>query len=491
MTKKENLFEITGAVPYCPFHFKEPIDLEMKKGEQWVVYGANGSGKSCLIETLRGAYRLKQGNISYDFSPSFSTRVSDNIHCVTFHDQYSDNGEPSFYQLRWNQGLLSDKEPTVGDVIRQLTQDSDTDSSLLSALDIEDLKGKKIIMLSSGEFRRFQIARIVFTHPRLLIVDNPFIGLDEKNRMLVAGFLDELIKKMPIQIILVVSRMVPSLQSFTHVVSVHDGTIRKMTTEEFMKGYKPALTLSEGDAAKIRSEVQTLPGEPAAPDATAPAEVLSMRDVTIRYGERTILKNFHWQVREGEKWALEGENGAGKSTLLSLVCADNPQAYACDITLFGRHRGSGESIWDIKQNIGYMSPEMYRTYRKVTPVKNIVASGLYDSVGLFRHFTDDDFAKIDFWLRLFNLEDLKDKDYMHLSGGEQRLALLARAFVKDPRLLILDEPFHGLDDYNRLRCRQIIEAFCKRKGKTLIMVSHYEADFPNGITNHIKLVKHL
>ena len=137
-----------------------------------------------------------------------------------------------------------------------------------------------------------------------------------------------------------------------------------------------------------------------------------------------------------------------------------------------------------------MSPEMYRTYRKVAPVKNIVASGLYDSVGLFRHFSEEDYSKIDFWLRLFGLEKLKEQDYMHLSGGEQRLVLLARAFVKDPRLLILDEPFHGLDDTNRSRCKQIIEAFCEHKGKTMIMVSHYQEDFPSCMTNHLKLEKH-
>jgi molybdate transport system ATP-binding protein len=488
MTKQNTLFRITEAEPYCSFQFKVPISLEMKKDEQWIVYGPNGSGKTCLVDTLRGAYRLKHGSVVYDFSPSTSTRVSDNIHCVTFHDQYSDNGEPTFYQLRWNQGLLSDKEPTVGDVINQLIQESGADKELLSALNIDDLKSKKIIMLSSGEFRRFQIARIVFRRPRLLIIDNPFIGLDERNRILVSNFLDTLIRNLPIQIMLIVSRMVPDLNLFTHVVTVRNGEINKMTRQEFLKSDSCGSQVSLRGVSDIQKEMDQVL-EPSF-SGEQPAEVLSMRNVTIRYGERTILKDLHWEVHEGEKWALEGENGAGKSTLLSLVCADNPQAYACDITLFGRQRGSGESIWEIKRYIGYMSPEMYRTYRKVAPVKNIIASGLYDSVGLFRHFTEEDYSKIDFWLRLFGIEHLKEQNYMNLSGGEQRLVLLVRAFVKDPRLLILDEPFHGLDDANRAKCRQIIEAFCERKGKTLIMVSHYQEDFPSCISHHIKLQKH-
>ena len=488
MTKQNTLFRITEAEPYCSFQFKVPISLEMNKDEQWIVYGPNGSGKTCLVDTLRGAYRLKHGSVAYDFSPSTSTRVSDNIHCVTFHDQYSDNGEPTFYQLRWNQGLLSDKEPTVGDVINQLIQESGADKELLSALNIDDLKSKKIIMLSSGEFRRFQIARIVFRRPRLLIIDNPFIGLDERNRILVSNFLDTLIRNLPIQIMLIVSRMVPDLNLFTHVVTVRNGEINKMTRQEFLKSDSCGSQVSLRGVSDIQKEMDQVL-EPSF-SGEQPAEVLSMRNVTIRYGERTIRKDLHWEVHEGEKWALEGENGAGKSTLLSLVCADNPQAYACDITLFGRQRGSGESIWEIKRYIGYMSPEMYRTYRKVAPVKNIIASGLYDSVGLFRHFTEEDYSKIDFWLRLFGIEHLKEQNYMNLSGGEQRLVLLVRAFVKDPRLLILDEPFHGLDDANRAKCRQIIEAFCERKGKTLIMVSHYQEDFPSCISHHIKLQKH-
>lgn len=489
MTKQDTLFKITDATPYCPFQFKAPINLEMLKNEQWIIFGPNGSGKTCLVDTLRGAYRLQHGSVVYDFSPSASTRISDNIHCVTFHDQYSDNGESSFYQLRWNQGLLSDKEPTVGDALDELVQDSCADETLLSALNIDDLRMKKIIMLSSGEFRRFQIARIVFSHPRLLIIDNPFIGLDERNRILVSNFLDTLIHKLPIQIILIVSRMVPNLDAFTHVVTVKDGNINKLTREEFLKSDPQQHFSTPVDNLDIRKELAQLPVSTLSQDGCR-AEVLSLRNVSIRYGERTILKDLHWNVYEGEKWALEGENGAGKSTLLSLICADNPQAYACDITLFGRQRGSGESIWDIKRHIGYMSPEMYRTYRKVAPVKNIVASGLYDSVGLFRHFSEEDYSKIDFWLRLFGLEKLKEQDYMHLSGGEQRLVLLARAFVKDPRLLILDEPFHGLDDTNRSRCKQIIEAFCEHKGKTMIMVSHYQEDFPSCMTNHLKLEKH-
>lgn len=216
-------------------------------------------------------------------------------------------------------------------------------------------------------------------------------------------------------------------------------------------------------------------------------EVVKLNKVSIRYDDRTILKELDWTVRRGEKWALSGENGAGKSTLLSLVCADNPQSYACDISLFGRKRGTGESIWEIKKHIGYVSPEMHRAYLKNLPAIEIVASGLHDSIGLYKRPQPEQMAICEWWMDIFGIAELKDKPFLQLSSGEQRLALLARAFVKDPELLILDEPLHGLDTYNRRRVKKIIEAFCHRKDKTMIMVTHYESELPGTITDRIFL----
>ena len=215
-----------------------------------------------------------------------------------------------------------------------------------------------------------------------------------------------------------------------------------------------------------------------------------MKDVSIRYGERTILKDLNWLVNNGERWALSGQNGAGKSTLLSLVCADNPQSYACDIALFGNPRGSGESIWDIKKHIGYVSPELHRSYQRDMPAIRIVASGLTDSVGLYVKPKEKDMDQCRFWMKVFGLEGLEDRGFLKLSSGEQRLVLLARAFVKDPELLILDEPLHGLDNRNRRLVKDIIEAFCKRKNKTMIMVTHYKEELPACIDHSIFLKRH-
>ena len=196
-----------------------------------------------------------------------------------------------------------------------------------------------------------------------------------------------------------------------------------------------------------------------------------------------------WTVRQGECWAISGENGAGKSTLLSLVCADNPQAYACDIELFGSRRGTGESIWDIKRRIGYVSPEMHRAYVKDIPAVDIVASGLHDSIGLYRRTRPDQRQQCLHWMEQFGIQAIADRSFLKLSSGEQRLCLLARAFVKDPELLVLDEPMHGLDTANREKVREIIGKFCRRPGKTMIMVTHYEDELPDCITDRLLLKK--
>ena len=214
-----------------------------------------------------------------------------------------------------------------------------------------------------------------------------------------------------------------------------------------------------------------------------------MEHVSIKYGNRTILKDQDWEVRNGEKWALFGPNGAGKSTLLSLIYADNPQSYANTLYLFDRKRGSGESIWDIKKRIGYVSPEMHLFYMENVPVLNIVSSGFFDSIGLFRKCTERQQQVALAWMRVFGIEELKDRSFLTLSSGEQRLALLARAFVKDPDLFILDEPLHGLDDRNRQLTREIISAFCRRKDKTMIMVTHYAEELPDVITHNLFLKK--
>lgn len=374
------------------------------------------------------------------------------------------------------------KRLVVRDLLPKATN-PELKKTLYDLFDIETMLDKHIILLSSGELRKFQLTKTLLSNPRVLIMDNPFIGLDAKTRDQLHALLCELIRMTCLQVILVLSKTddIPSL--ITHVIPVENRMCGdKITLKAYLAGCKP---VPERVLSKEKEE--RILALPYGDGFYHTDHVVDLNKVSIRYGERTILKDLDWSVKCGEKWALSGDNGSGKSTLLSLVCADNPQSYACDITLFGRKRGSGESIWEIKKHIGYVSPEMHRAYLKNLPAIDIVASGLHDSVGLYKRPRPEQMETCEWWMDIFGIADLKERSFLQLSSGEQRLVLLARAFVKDPELLILDEPLHGLDLINRRLVKDIIETFCRRRDKTMIMVTHYKDELPMCITGSLHL----
>ena len=427
------------------------------------IAGRNGSGKTLYVDQLR-----KQ-------------LASDKVRYIAFTDSYGVNVDGQYYlQLRWNQHDIDHETPTVGELLQRayLLTGEDTaerrelQQHLYSLFHMDEFLDKYIITLSSGELRKFQLTKTLFSNPQLLIMDNPFIGLDAETRDQLRDLLKQLAEERDMEIMLVMSK--------TDDIPDYVTDIKYFSEPEEI----PAHVLPK----EKREAILSLPYTDDDYDCQ---HVIDMKKVTIRYGERTILKDLDWTVKNGERWALSGQNGSGKSTLLSLVCADNPQSYACDITLFDRPRGSGESIWDIKKHIGYVSPEMHRSYKRNLPAIRIVASGLMDSIGLYAVPNAQDYDKCRWWLDMFGIGHLADKPFLQLSSGEQRLVITARAFVKDPQLLILDEPLHGLDLWNRRLTKDIIETFCQRRGKTMIMVTHYQEELPNVITNSLYLKKQI
>ena len=402
------------------------------------IYGPNGCGKTQYVEKMR------------------RQMASDTVRYVAFRDSYGVGTDQAYYlQLRWNKHDIDAETPTVAELLEKAYQQTGSDTperrqrqqELYRLFALDELLQRYIITLSSGELRKFQLARTLLAQPQTLIIDNPFIGLDAETRQQLADLLPQL-----------------TLQHLYIVVS------RRKDIPDYV------------------TDIIDLTHQTSDPAHQASPEVISFHDVTIRYGERTILSHLDWTVRQGEHWALSGQNGAGKSTLLSLVCADNPQRYACDIRLFGHRQGeAGMSIWDIKRRIGYVSPEMHRSYHRDLPALHVVASGLKDTVGLYVRPTAEERQQCLWWMRLFGVDQLADRSFLHLSSGEQRMVLVARAFVKDPDLLILDEPLHGLDDRGRQLVLRFIEAFCARREKTLIFVSHYREEWPSCIDHELYL----
>lgn len=479
----QKIIGIKDGVARMPeWRMAEPVNFEALDGEQIAIVGPNGGGKSMFTDIIVGRHPLLMRDPEYDFAPSTKPLAADNIKYITFRDSYGDNNDGTYYlQQRWNQMEIDKETPIVRDVLANCTDE------IIELLHLEHLQDKYVILLSSGELRKLKLAKTLITEPRVMIIDNPFIGLDEETRGQLKTLLNTIIQKRALQIILILSKYDDIPEFITHVVEVRDMKVgTKQTREEFLKNYAkiPDCVLTDSDREAILGLCQH--------DNDYNAnEVIKMNNVTIRYGERVILQGLDWSVKNGECWAVSGQNGAGKSTLLSLVCADNPQSYACDIELFEHKRGSGESIWDIKKHIGYVSPEMHRSYHRDIPAIRIVASGLKDSVGLYVKPNEKEYEVCRWWMNMFGLKGKENVSFMKLSSGEQRLVLLARAFVKDPELLILDEPLHGLDNYNRQMVKDIINTFSLRRNKTIIMVTHYKEEMPKCITNFLYLKRHV
>lgn len=493
----QSVIRIENGMARMPqWQLKSPVTLDIHDGEQIAIVGDNGSGKSMLAAMITGAHPLFPDQIFYDFAPSKSTMVSDNIRYITFKDCYGGDSERTYFlQQRWNQQEIDENTPTAGALLEKeflLTGEDTTERRefqlyIYRLLQIEHLLDKYIILLSSGELRKFKLACALFCRPRVLMIDNPYIGLDTETRQVVTDMLQTITTSGSLQLILLLSRADEIPPFITHVIPVEAGVIKKKMPLSDYRSTAQQLAPSSLDAHTLQLLTSLVPAvsHPCVSD-----EVVRMNDVTVRYGARTILQSLNWVVHNGEHWLLTGRNGSGKSTLLSLICADNPQAYACDISLFGRQRGSGESIWDIKRHIGYVSPEMHRAYRYDMTALQVVASGLKDSVGLYTRITDDEADISMQWMEVFRISQLAKRRFTYLSDGEQRMILLARAFVKSPTLVILDEPFHGLDLTHRQWAMSVIDAYCSMPGHTLIMVTHFQDECPHVIDHHKELQPH-
>jgi len=450
--------------------FRAPLSLRLDDGEHVAIVGSNGSGKTTIAHLLTGRYPLASGSIHYDFEPE---PVYKNVKFIAFRDSYGALADASYYlQQRWN-SQDCDASPLVRDTLKLApVEKSNTDVFTL----LEPLMDKQLVMLSSGEMRKYQLFKMIMSSPKILIIDNPYIGLDDEAIEMLTELLENLTRN--IQIILLLARQ-RDIPVFVNRVFFTDGLIEAHSNnEDITDSYEQSKAISAlGGTCEAFSDI---------PINTP---VIEMNNVSIKYNNEILLDNINWTVHRGEKWAISGKNGSGKSTLLSLVCADNPQAYSCNISIFGKRRGSGESIWDIKKRIGYISPEMHRAYFENIPTIKIVASGFFDSIGLFRNPDLKQLEICEYWMTLFGIRNLINRSFIQLSDGEQRMALLVRAFVKNPELLILDEPFHGLDETNMLKAKKIIEDYSIIDGKTLIMVSHRENEFPRCINKRYHLEK--
>ncbi len=349
---------------------------------------------------------------------------------------------------------------------------------LLEQLHLDSLLGKPLIQLSNGENKRLQLVIALLKKPAMLILDNPFTGLDTGGRKVLHEIIDSIIGSGIHVILITNAQELPA--SITHIAVLDKGKLLyKGTREGYQQGAYSTMVNDEFDMAHFKGIL------PATGNQFETA--VCMKNVTVKYGDKIIFSQLDWEVKKGERWNITGPNGAGKSTLLSLINGDNPQAYANEIYLFDRRRGTGESIWDIKSRIGYVSPELHLFFDQSNSSFEVIASGLFDTIGLFRQLSGTQREQVSSVLELFRLQPISQKPLFQLSLGQQRLVLLARALVKHPPLLILDEPCQGLDEQQAQSIKNLIDQVCRHTDTTLLYVSHYEKDVPACVNRYLRL----
>ena len=440
------------------------VTLEIPEKQNLVFAGPNGSGKSVLASFISSQLQVPK------LQPYYSKNLNPkkDISFISFEFQRELYDIDDYFDDTDFMDGVQDIGTSAREAILLHHPEDDHFQSVVQRLDIRYLLDRGIRFLSTGEIRKVLIARALLNKPKLLIIDSPFEGLDKKSKSFMRSRLTNLLKDQ--QCILLVNEDDELLDHCDKIICLNEGRI-----------------VTEGEAQNLRNtevwnklfskEFFHLEIPPTHPDfkkfePQAGTPLIEMNNVSVKYGDVTALNDLSWKVMPGENWIISGPNGAGKSTLLSLVTADNPQGYGKDFSLFGRKRGSGETIWEIKQKIGIITSKLQLNYRQPLNALQVVVSGFFDSIGLYQKADPVQVALAKEWLSLLEIEGISKRYFNELSYGEQRMVLLARAMVKHPILLVLDEPCQGLDSSNRQGILNLVDYIALNSNTQVLYVSH-------------------
>jgi len=423
--------------------------------EHWVISGANGSGKTLLLELLAGNVHAADGEVSYsfihgtDWDERFAERKEKILYVSAHAIQTFMRGHDLFYQQRYY-SIGDERIPLVESIFgAEVARLHHLDFP--ATLNIDALLALPLNRLSNGQLKKVLILKsLVKQIPRVLLLDYPFEGLDHASRMDLIDFLDHIAAAHGTQIILV--------DHHHHLPAVIN---RRLVLRDFaIEAIETVEALADDDSA-----YDSVPADVLTDDAPP---VVEMRTLRLAYGDRVLLDNFNWIIRRGERWALTGRNGSGKTTLFSLIYADHPMAYSQQVYLFGKRRGSGESIWDIKRRISYLGPEII-TFLNPSGIQQSARAYTIAALKL------EDAGPLDALVAFFDVASWFGKAVKLLSSGQLQLMFLMQYFLEQKELLLLDEPFQFLDPVQKERVNVYLQEHLE-EGVTLVLITHYEAD---------------
>ncbi len=456
---------------------RDPVSWNIAEGQNWILRGDLNSGRSEWIRLLTGSSFLFEEKVIHYFcdTPQYGFyTLNPHLVYLDFRGMIADH-QQYYYQQRYN-ASDSDEVVTLRDLLfPEPTADLHEREMLVRLFGLRHCLDEEIIKLSSGEYRKASVVNAILKKPRLLVLDEPYAGLDRTSVTQMDDLLSYISESGTLLVLSSNAAHIPDV--ITHVLSLQDhtisycGSVKHFHPEEFSPH-------SPGNAY-----VGRLPGNTDAGFDTA----FEMKDTTVKYGERVILNNISWKVHRGDKWLLSGRNGAGKSMLLSLVCADNPQAYANNIVLFDRRRGTGETIWEIKERIGYFSSELFIYYDKMKTTTEAAFRYLSANPYHKRKVSENERMCFDELTAYFTIRNYRDKPLHAVPFEVRRIYMLLNVFLGNAPLIILDEPYHGLDEKTIRKMNHLLEQFAS--SRTLVFVSHDPDRVPAMVSHEYRLSK--
>jgi molybdate transport system ATP-binding protein len=446
------------------------------QGQQWACLGPNGAGKTSLARVLSSQATHYSGD--FQRSPQLAERgvayvCFEQAKALCDRDRKLDDSE--------FRADASDPGTAVQAVILGGKEPDERFHHWVERLHIGHILKRGLRFISTGEMRKTLLIRAILAQPALLILDSPLDGLDRDSQADMRRIIDELLHS-EITVLMLCRQLEDVPPAVSHLLVLDGGA-------ELVQGERDAVLADPRVQALMHPPVAAL-GELPAPaprpyELPADGPLLQLRDVSVRYGEVTVLDRVNWVLGRDHHCCVSGPNGCGKTTLLSLVTGDNHKAYGQDITLFGIRRGSGESVWDIKQKYGQLDNQLHLNYVRGMRVVEVVVSGFFDTIGLYDDWGDVQRDTAEQWLAALGMGQYSRESFDSLSFGLQRMVLLARAMVKSPIILLLDEPTLGLDGHHRMLMLRAIDHIAANSDTRIIFVSHSAGEVPACINQHL------